>query len=226
MRQVIIDRRNKFASLLNRPADRFKDCTVISNDCWGGSLYQDFGWEYRTPFVGLAIMAPCYIRMISDLEDHMKSPLRFKDFSKYKEMDDNRKLLKELYPIGVLGDDLEIHFFHYQDEAEARAKWERRVKRINWSFLAVKFSVDKDYSSYELLQQFDRMHFARRIAFSKDAHPELQHVVQVSNYLANGAMLYRRSICQFDLPVWLESGKIFQPTYRTVTNKLLFSFGA
>jgi uncharacterized protein (DUF1919 family) len=203
VRQAIIGKRNKFASLLNRPADHLKDCTVISNDCWGGSVYQDFGWQYRTPFVGLAIMAPCYIQMISDLKGHITSKLRFKDFSKYNELDKRRSSLSEKYPIGVIGDDIELHLFHYADETEAKVKWGRRVDRINWNLLAVKFSTDKDYSSPELLLQFDRMHFARQIAFSKHPHPDLQHVVQVPNYLENGAMLYRRSICQFDLPLWV-----------------------
>jgi uncharacterized protein (DUF1919 family) len=229
MKQQIIHYRNKLASLLNQPAEDASACTVISNDCWGGTLYQDFGWEYRTPFVGLALMAPCYLHLLSDLKGFLNSPLRFKESSKYEEVNERRLDPTEHYPIGILGsddDDIEIHFIHYHSEAEATSKWTRRIQRMNWNRLVVKFAADKDHSTPELLLQFDKLPFPIRIAFSKYAHPELSHVVQVENYLTNGAMLYRRSIAQFDLPTWLETGIIRTSTHRTLLNKALYSFGA
>jgi len=171
-------------------------------------------------------MAPCYLQLLSDLDRYVHSTLRFKDVSKYTEMNELRTRPGNRFPIGVLGDDLEIHFMHYQSEAEVTTKWSRRVRRMNWNQMVFKFSADKDQCTPELLKEFNELKFPVKIAFSKNAHPELQSVVQVKNYVINGAMLYRRSICYFDLPTWLESGVIRKSSLRTLVNKGLYSFGA
>jgi uncharacterized protein (DUF1919 family) len=228
MKQRITQYRNTLATLLNQPAAGLSDITVISNDCWGGALYQEFHWEYRSPFVGLAIMAPDYLHLLSDLKGFLNSPLRFKNSSRYPEVNTRREDPTERYPIGVLGslhDDLEIHFIHYHSEEEATSKWNRRIERMNWNRLVYKFAADKDHSTPQLLRQFDQLPFPIKIAFSKNPHPELKQVVHVPNYVTNGAMLYRRSIRQFDLPTWLATGRIRRTSHRTQINKLLYSFG-
>lgn len=50
------------------------------------------------------------------------------------------------YPVGVLSNGkntIEIFFLHYHSEQEAREKWERRIQRINWEKLLVKFNDQK-----------------------------------------------------------------------------------
>jgi len=229
MKQKIIQYRNTLAALLNQPAAGMTDVTVISNDCWGGELYREFHCEYRSPFVGLALMAPDYLHLLSDLKGFLDSPLRFKTSSKYPEVNTRREDPAECYPIGALGpweDDIEIQFIHYRSEEEALSKWNRRIQRMNWNRMVFKFAADKDHSTPQLLQQFNQLPFPFKIAFSKHAHPELKYVVHVPNYITNGAMLYRRSISHFDLPTWLATGKIRRTTPRTQINKLLYSFGA
>ena len=35
-----------------------KEITIISNNCWGGFMYQSCGLQYNTPLIGLYFYAP------------------------------------------------------------------------------------------------------------------------------------------------------------------------
>ena len=40
---------------------------IISDNCWGGSVYQWLDRPYNSPFVGLGIYGDCYIKLLSNL---------------------------------------------------------------------------------------------------------------------------------------------------------------
>lgn len=69
------------------------------------------------------------------------------------------------YPIGLIANDIEIHFIHYKDEDEAYAKWSRRVKRINWDNLIVKF-CDRDQCTEDLIRRFDKLPYSHKVCFT------------------------------------------------------------
>lgn len=56
-------------SLSSRIEDR--NFTIISNNCWGGELYKELNLAYNTPFIGLFIYAPCYIKMLKNLRFYL-----------------------------------------------------------------------------------------------------------------------------------------------------------
>src|SRR5690606_37279406 len=82
------------------------DFAIVSNNCWGGGFYQALGLPYNTPFIGLYINIPCYIKMLGNMNHYLQQELEFIDNSKYP-------IKKSNYPIGLLGD-IEIHFLHYK----------------------------------------------------------------------------------------------------------------
>ena len=41
-----------------------KDFTIISNNCWGGMIYESYNLEKQSPTVGLFFMAKDYIDFI------------------------------------------------------------------------------------------------------------------------------------------------------------------
>lgn len=51
------------------------------------------------------------------------------------------------------GGTIEIFFLHYHSEAEARVKWERRCRRINWDRLLVKFN-DQNGATQKTIDEF------------------------------------------------------------------------
>ncbi len=141
------------------------DFSIISNNCWGNFVYQHYNLEYKTPFVGLFVFAPDYIIMLKDLKYYLDKKLVFiksAESKYYNELIEFNVIDK--YPIGAL-DDIEIHFLHYKDEEEAKTKWERRLKRINYNKLLIKF-CDRDNCTEELLKEFEKLNYKNKICFT------------------------------------------------------------
>lgn len=163
----------------NRVGLKNKEFTIISNNCWGGFVYQKFGLEYRTPFIGLFIFAPDYIRLLNNLEKIVFYPMRFispKDSEYVEDILVNDQLPK--YPIGVLGDDIEIHFLHYKNEKEALEKWNRRVKRINFDNMLIKLS-DKDRCSENIIREFELLKYKNKICFTAKEYENTKYCIQI-----------------------------------------------
>lgn len=89
-----------------------KNFVIISNNCWGGSLYRWYNRSYNSPFVGLFLYGPCYIKLLSNFDSYIKKELNFIKTSSYKDR-------KKDYPVALLGD-IEIHFTHYKSEEKAK----------------------------------------------------------------------------------------------------------
>ena len=93
---------------------------IITNNYFGHKYYKKKKIPYNTPFIGLFIFAPCYIKLLENFEYYMNIVPVKKNISKYN---DNIH-----YPVGQL-DDIEIHFLHYDSIENAITKWENRKKR-------------------------------------------------------------------------------------------------
>ena len=82
-----------------------KNFTIICDNCWAGKVYQELGLPYQTPFVGMFIFSPDYIKMLKNLKHYLSGniSLKFVKESKYIKDFDNA------YPLALL-DDIELHF--------------------------------------------------------------------------------------------------------------------
>lgn len=108
-----------------------KNFTIISNNCWGGMVYESFNLPKQSPTVGLFFMAEEYIKFLKSFPDILNEEIEFIDPMESKYVD----FLKQddrfgQYPIGKLGD-IEIEFLHYHSKEEVLEKWKRRCGRIN-----------------------------------------------------------------------------------------------
>lgn len=164
-----------------------KDVTIISNNCWGGFMYQSCKLSYSSPFIGLYMYAPEYISMLRNLRYNLAQPLHFlkHENSKY------RSIVPQQYIIGTLGDTgIELVFMHYHLEEEALEKWNRRLKRINWNNMIVKFS-DTDYGCTDaLISEFDKMPFKHKVCFTAKPHPDCKSVMTMEEYRGKEYVLY------------------------------------
>ncbi|KHD44216.1 DUF1919 domain-containing protein [Streptococcus hongkongensis] len=171
--------------------------SIISDNCWGARVYQELGLPYNTPFVDLFIFSNDYIKLVSRLRYYMNSELRFISESKYNG--------KQNYPIGIL-DDVEIHFQHYKDKEDARRKWSKRVRRINYNNLFFKMN-DSDGATIELMEQFDKLNYKNKVIFTAKKYDSLTSSIifykcQRENYIKNGKdMKYYRNY--FNVEFWL-----------------------
>lgn len=184
-----------------------KDFTIICNNCWAGSVYEDLGLPYSTPTVGLFFYAPCYIKFISNLKHYLQQPLTFKDTSVYPLANERR--MRKKYPLGIL-DDIEIHFLHYKCDEEALDKWNRRTERMNFDNLFVAFS-DVDLCTLKEIRNFDTMsNFKHKVFFSAKNHPGIESLIWLKSYqnhdhvgdIVNNRWAYRK---YFDVVKWLNA---------------------
>ncbi len=105
------------------------DFSIISQNCIGGVFYHDMGMEFLSPTINLYIPEPDFVRMVLNLREYMEAEI---DVS-----------WGDGYPLGILGEDVEIHFLHYTSCEEALEKWNSRKQRIKWDRIIV-FATDRD----------------------------------------------------------------------------------
>lgn len=150
---------------------KFTDFTIISNNCWGGLVYQYFGLQYTSPTIGLFMMDDDYIKFLENLDYYLSQSLTFitHEESKYHESLQRETTAKETYPIALL-DDIEVHFMHYHSNEEAMQKWEYRKKRINKEHLLVKMS-QRSSNNQEILERFENLPYVNKICFTESVHP-------------------------------------------------------
>ena len=195
-----------------------KDFVIISRNCWGGQIYQWLKLPYNTPFVGLFIYTPCYIKILKNFDHYMSLELGFIEESKYSKYPTN-------YPIGLLGD-AEIHFKHYVDEKEARDKWNRRTDRMfettdmdnfYFSICSWRGLSNKD------LEEFYGLPFKNKLSFdgkgfadgSEDRHIKLYNNKNDARTNApNGKKLFKLTFLYLDLVAWLNTGKIYRTRFK------------
>lgn len=113
--------------------------SIISNNCWAGTVYRYLDMPYLSPTAGLYFFAPDYIRFVSDLHYYLSVPLKFIDASESKYFNELKRRNQTEKPIGIL-DDVEIVFLHYKTKEEAKEKWDRRKARVNYEHIILKNS--------------------------------------------------------------------------------------
>jgi uncharacterized protein (DUF1919 family) len=185
--------------------------TVVSNNCWGADLYPALGMRYLTPFVGLFIKPECYLRLLQDFRGILTQRLGFKKTSHHPEVNQLRLTQRLSYPIGSIGDDVEIHFMHYKSEEEALTKWNRRVLRISPDDerLFIKF-CDTDSPSTDQLRKFDSLPYVHKVCFVGKPCPDVHCAFPVRKYESAGHVLDLQLLRQyrdvFDIAGWLNGG--------------------
>lgn len=141
-----------------------KHFSIISNNCWGGMVYQKLNLPYLSPTIGLYFYADDYIKFVSNLEYYLSiEPVIIdKEQSKYKNELSKLKVYR-YFPIGKI-DDVEIIFLHYRSDNEAIEKWEKRKKRIDMNNVIIKFN-DQNNCTEEHLKSFDLIDYRNKICF-------------------------------------------------------------
>ena len=194
--------------------------SIVSNDCWGGVAYQFAGIEYNTPFVGLFLMAPCYLKLLQRFKFHFeRNELRFIKESKYDSVNQFREQKQLRYPIALLNSEVEVHFMHFETEKEAKETWLRRSERINFDNLAIKFDGGKDGVSEELIDAFMSLPFTKKLLIKpSNINAVAQQQLSLISWVEDGAKVFPISCQNFNVFLWLRTGLVKQ----TVINKLVW----
>ena len=196
--------------------------SIISNDCWGAEIYKLLDRPFNTPFIGLMLMGPCYIKLLGNLEHNIKLPLVFKKESKYEEM----QVIKagENFPLAVLGNtDIEIHFLHYKTKEEAIEKWTKRVNRIDWDNLFIKYDCGKDYGSADTVNSFLKLNFPNKLLFGKENFG-INEVIVIKEYPKNAVKQFRSCFLSFNPIGWLKGEVIYKNKIERFIGKMAFKY--
>jgi uncharacterized protein (DUF1919 family) len=197
--------------------------SIISNDCFGGEIYRALRLQYNTPFIGLMLMAPCYIKLLRDINFYLGQDLTFIKTSRYPHVNELLKA-RGYFPIATINNEIEIQFLHYKSQNEALNKWNARRKRVNFDNLFVKYDFSKDYGLHSHLDEFLRLSYSAKLAigcnecilkYGKD-------FINLPEYSADGAVLFRLSLRYLDYKKLLVDGVIAQPS--TFKGKFLRRF--
>ena len=218
---------NRYRIVLKRLLTRYfrmkigerKFC-IISNDCWGAEVYKLLKRPFNTPFIGLMLMSPCYLKLLENPKYYVGLPLNFKKDSKYASM---QKLKAGIsFPLGMLGDTgIEIQFLHYASEDIAREKWERRVKRIDWDNLFIKYDCGKDYADKHSVEKFLSLPYEHKLVFGKEDFGR-KEVYVIKNYSLDAVVQFRNCFLNFNPVKWLSGSTLFQNRISTVMSKMAF----
>jgi uncharacterized protein (DUF1919 family) len=182
---------------------------IVTNNCWGGAVYQWLERPYNSPFVGIGIKGACYLKLISKFDYYMNTPIQFSKKSKYPD----REIT---YPLGII-DDVEIHFTHYKTEEEAKQKWERRTQRMlneknkdNYFFkICDSWDVDK-----AMMKKFHQLPFKNKISFSIYDYSDLnlknhfrvnQRDKKNKNEIPNGMKLFKLTFLYLNIFQWIKN---------------------
>lgn len=150
---------------------RSTDFTIISNNCWGGMIYESYNLLKGSPTIGLFFMAKDYIEFLSDLKGYIDGELTFinPEDSRWR---DTPQITGDKrfghYPVGVLSNGkntIEIFFLHYANEQEVLEKWQRRIQRINWDKLLIKFN-DQNGCTQAEVDKFMSLPFKNKLFFT------------------------------------------------------------
>lgn len=204
----------KLPTLYERTRLRARDFIIISNNCWGFECYKTLNREYNTPFVGLFVYPADYLKLVKKIELVSSEPLRFLNSSRYQEN-------KLDYPVGVILDDVEIHFLHFNDEDEARKKWKRRVDRMEESLargaeLIFKF-CDRDGCNESDLEAFHSIPVVqehKKVSFGVSSLEIPNHICvngslsESGEQVVDGLRLYNKRYKSFDFAEWVVSGNV------------------
>lgn len=204
---------SSWKNLASRKIIRFRvqctDFTIVGSNCWGSRVYQELRLPYQTPFVGLFLYAPCFLYLLKHI-DLLKSDLEFVDHSKYQEGNLSLQNANHRYPVGILGGEVEIHFLHYKDAAEAREKWAVRSARMNMDRLFIAFT-DRDLCTPDHLAEFDRLEFLHKVVFTARSYPLINSAIWLPEYAGQPSIGdiftdYEISTRHFDVANWLNGG--------------------
>jgi len=119
----------RYSSLIENPV------TIISDDCWGGTVYHHLGLETTSPFKNFYLKNHDYIKLCNSLEHYLKQELK---------IEQEGNLEEGVYPIGSLGtgeEKIKLYFNHFLKFETAYGEWEKRKKRINWERIFIKMAV-------------------------------------------------------------------------------------
>lgn len=176
---------NKFLSNVRKNRLNNTDFSIISNNCWGGSVYRRYNLSYSSPTIGLYFFAEEYLKFLENLEVSIHSDIVIIDANESKYVDELERKGQLSVPVGIINNEVEVVFLHYKTKEEAYEKWMRRCERVNFQNLIVKFS-EMNMCDESHLKRFERLPYSKKILLLAKQHDRISTGFIVDRYTKNG----------------------------------------
>lgn len=199
----------RFREALARKRLAGRDFSIISNNCWGAHVYQRLGRAYATPFVGLFLSPSSYLELLKNFRQNIALPLQFKTASCEDWINQIRSERNNFWPVGTLGDHIEIQFMHFKSEAEAREKWTRRVARLLPQPEQWLFKFCDGGCTDEQITTFDELPYPHKVLFTTRRDCPARCAVRIPSdepCVPDGLSLSRISPAYFDTADCIKGG--------------------
>lgn len=147
----------RYSQLIQNPI------TILSDDCWGGYVYNRLGLPFSSPLINIYWDRHEYAKFILDPLFYLKSELTLVE---------SGDLRKGITPIGQLGNEsrnVKLNFVHNIDFTEAKTQWDRRKKRVNPNNLFVKMGfLSSDPNKQSFLEAFKHVPYNKILFYNGD----------------------------------------------------------
>lgn len=161
----VVNLLNRFSLKKHRFQNRKKQITIISRDCVGGMLYNQYGLQFLSPTINLFFTPEDFNWFCLHLKEYINGTVIEKENN------------EQAYPVGLLHaadenlKELTINFMHYNNFDEALKKWEERKKRIKWDSIFIVstfcYPLETDTFSTELVNSFNAIKYKKVILVDK-----------------------------------------------------------
>lgn len=162
----------KILAIYYRIGLKNKSFTIISNNCWGGIIYDKFSLPYNTPTIGLWIPPRDYCKFLANLNYYLKQSvvqISYQDSHVYELLKKRKEEGRYNFNLDnlIIGRivDVDIIFLHYNSFNDAKNKWEKRCKRVNFKNMLIKFN-DQNECTYEDYKDFSKLDFEHKLFFT------------------------------------------------------------
>lgn len=132
--------------------------TLITNNCWGGIIYNNYGREFDSPTINLQILPEYFPDFCTFLKFYLCMELEecteldmWQEAYMYHMFGDNRPDC----PIGLLND-MPVVFQHYGTFEEAKRKWYERRERVDYNDIGYMFHAKNISYKAAALEFLDR----------------------------------------------------------------------
>lgn len=199
--------------LLNINKLNNKNFTIVSDDNWGKEVYDAFNIPYQSPFIGIHIFNADFIKLVNDFEHYIDKPITFIHYSDSRHQKTFRHCFGKNYPLGLLNNDIELHFFDYQTPDEALRHWNDRRSKINLENLFFKMDASREENNVATIETFQNIQRTNKVCFlnchDKEKKVNTISTLQLIDYWNPiSEIFFPQSLCSFDLMSWLNGKAI------------------
>ncbi|GAL86711.1 putative acetyl transferase [Sporocytophaga myxococcoides] len=189
-----------------------KNFTIVSDDNWGKEVYDAFNIPYKSPFIGVHLFNSDFIKLVNDFENYIDKPITFINHSDSKHQKSFRHCFGKDYPLGLLNNDIELHFIDYNSPDEALRHWNDGRSKINLENIFFKMDASREENNIDSIEAFDYINRPNKVCFinyyDKEKYLSNNSTLHLIDYWnPDSEIFFPQSLCSFDLIGWL-NGKV------------------